>query len=87
MPGGPSDEPETCCFPFHSVFGRRRGSRLLTESHAAEQSALTACPFDTSLDAEREALFSVKQGLMPVIYGPSAKGALALWVADMDLPC
>ena len=53
----------------------------------AEPSALTACPFDTSLDAEREALYRVKQGLMPLIYGPSAKGALALWVADMDLPC
>ena len=56
--------------------------RRLREARRAPQ-------FDVCLAAERARpeYFTVKHALAEAIFGPSANGALALWVADMDLPC
>jgi hypothetical protein len=49
----------------------------------------SACPrsFDTPLAAARASAFSVKHGLVGILFGPSAEAARPMWVADMDLPC
>eukprot|EP00928_Gymnodinium_smaydae_P033618 TRINITY_DN24028_c0_g2_i1.p1 TRINITY_DN24028_c0_g2~~TRINITY_DN24028_c0_g2_i1.p1 ORF type:complete len:477 (+),score=97.22 TRINITY_DN24028_c0_g2_i1:78-1508(+) len=65
-----------------------RWLRLLRKRHSkrkSEEDSYDISFFDAEVD--RSSVFTVKHGLKQLIFGESAADSIALWVADMDLPC